>query len=180
MQMFRVILKKEKRGTYNLISWIALSVNFITLFLITSATGFQNIFPALLGGIAILMAILLRRMYPGKGTVAFGIALAICCIAWLLQSHWWIALVDLLFLLLSIQAAKDLVLYFSEEEIKYSSILTKRIPWTEVNNALLKDDILTIDLKNNRIIQQLVDDRNSLLNEKEFNDFCKKHLTPEP
>ncbi len=48
--------------------------------------------------------------------------------------------------------------------------------WNDLNNAILKDGILTIDFKNNKIIQQQIDELSASINEKEFNDFCKQQL----
>ena len=41
---------------------------------------------------------------------------------------------------------------------------------------ILKDDLLTIDFKNNKIIQQLIEKTEHPVDEKEFNDFCSKQL----
>jgi hypothetical protein len=40
----------------------------------------------------------------------------------------------------------------------------------------MKDGVLTIDFKNNKIIQQSIDEARSSVNEKEFNEFCQKQL----
>jgi hypothetical protein len=45
-----------------------------------------------------------------------------------------------------------------------------------LNNAILKDGILTIDFKNNRVLQAEIEDRMNDVNEVEFNDFCRQQL----
>lgn len=173
---FKVILKKEKQKIYNFISWIILSVNFICLFLISSSTGFKNIAPSVYGSIAILSAILIRYLKPADKKITFVAPFLVCAIGWVTLHFWWIAIIDLIFMLLSFEAIKDFIVFFSENEIKYSSSFRRNVPWVQVSNVILKDDILTIDLKNNKIIQQQVDERSSSINEKEFNDFCNKQL----
>lgn len=71
---------------------------------------------------------------------------------------------------------KDLVVRTSEEEINYPSLPQRRITWNELNNVILKDGLLTIDFKNNRFIQQFIDESKTSVIEKEFNDFCSRQL----
>jgi hypothetical protein len=42
---------------------------------------------------------------------------------------------------------------------------------------VIKDGLFTVDFKNNRLIQQAVDEGVSTVNEKVFNEFCSKQLT---
>ena len=56
------------------------------------------------------------------------------------------------------------------------SVPKKHIEWSQLNNIILKDGLLTIDFKNNKFIQQFIDDTNTALNEQEFNDFCGQQL----
>ena len=43
----------------------------------------------------------------------------------------------------------------------------------------MKDGLLTLDFKNNKLIQVLVgkDKNNKEIDEGDFNDFCRKHLS---
>ncbi len=54
----------------------------------------------------------------------------------------------------------------------------KNYPWNQFNNIILKDDLLTLDFKNNQILQ-LAPDSTTTINEQTFNDFCKKYLLVE-
>ena len=51
----------------------------------------------------------------------------------------------------------------------------KNYPWSQFNNIILKDDLLTLDFKNNQLLQ-LAPDSSATINEQAFNDFCKKYL----
>jgi len=48
--------------------------------------------------------------------------------------------------------------------------------WNEVNNVLIKDGLITIDQKNNKLFQKEIDAGVSLQVENEFNAFCKHQL----
>jgi len=65
---------------------------------------------------------------------------------------------------------------FDSKEIVFNSIPSKKIRWLQVNNVILKDNILTIDLKNNQLIQKNVDAEVSEKEEAEFNAFCAAQL----
>jgi hypothetical protein len=45
-------------------------------------------------------------------------------------------------------------------------------PWTEFSNVILKDDLLTLDFKTNKLIQLSIEDRQPAVDEKGFNEFC--------
>lgn len=62
------------------------------------------------------------------------------------------------------------------EKIIYPSFPKKKIAWSELNNIVLKDGLLTIDFRNNKFIQQPVDETKTAVNEQEFNDFCRQQL----
>jgi hypothetical protein len=69
---------------------------------------------------------------------------------------------------------------FSEKGIVFRSIFSKNIQWSDLNNALIKDGILTLDYKNNKLFQAETDDDEDNeeydVSEEEFNEFCRKQL----
>lgn len=69
-------------------------------------------------------------------------------------------------------AGKKFNVVFDEEKITYPSFPVKRF-WKEVSNVVLKDNVLTIDLENNKLIQFVIDKESAgKIDEKEFNEFC--------
>ncbi len=65
---------------------------------------------------------------------------------------------------------------FDSTEIVFNSFPKKRFLWEELNNVILKDGLLTIDCKNNVLIQRMVNEEIPISVEKEFNEFCKNNL----
>lgn len=65
---------------------------------------------------------------------------------------------------------------FNESSLVFNSFPKKRYDWSGVNNVIMKDNIITIDLKDNKVIQREIqsDIPDSL--EKEFNQFCRDYL----
>lgn len=70
---------------------------------------------------------------------------------------------------------------FSEDHIVFKSIFSKKIDWSQLNNALIKDGILTLDYKNNKLFQAETDDDEDNeeydVSEEEFNEFCRAQLS---
>ena len=66
---------------------------------------------------------------------------------------------------------------FDENEIVFNSFPKKTYSWKELNNVVVKDGIVTIDFKNNTLIQKETDADISAEDEKEFNNFCHLQLT---
>lgn len=48
--------------------------------------------------------------------------------------------------------------------------------WIEFNNVILKDSILTLDFKSNKLIQSEIEEVNFQIDEKAFNRFCNEQL----
>ena len=69
---------------------------------------------------------------------------------------------------------------FGEKEIVFSGLWAKKISWAELNNVIWKDGIITIDYKNNNLIQRETDDDEEEAEydatEEEFNDYCEEQL----
>lgn len=66
---------------------------------------------------------------------------------------------------------------FDKEEIALNSFPKKRFSWNEISNVILKDGLLTIDLRNNQLIQKQVDAVVNPETEAEFNEFCRENLS---
>lgn len=68
---------------------------------------------------------------------------------------------------------------FSEEHIVIKKLFKQTIHWDELSNAMIKDDLLTLDFKNNKLFQAETDDEDNDeydTSEDEFNAFCKRQL----
>ncbi|MFZ9241091.1 MAG: hypothetical protein ACO22R_08105, partial [Chitinophagaceae bacterium] len=69
---------------------------------------------------------------------------------------------------------------FSNQQIVRKGIRTKTYQWAELNNVMIKDDLLTMDFKNNSLFQAYTDDEENEeyeVEDEEFNEYCKSQLT---
>lgn len=65
---------------------------------------------------------------------------------------------------------------FSKEAITFNTFPFKNYGWEQVKNVMLKDDMLTIDFKNNKIMQREIEPAELTEEETEFNEFCRQQL----
>ena len=68
---------------------------------------------------------------------------------------------------------------FSDQQIVRKGITTKTYAWSELNNVMIKDDLLTMDFKNNTLLQAYTDDEDDEeydVEDEEFNEYCRGRL----
>jgi hypothetical protein len=100
-----------------------------------------------------------------------------CAAAWLYEGYWWLSILLIVFILFDYLAQRKLVVTITDKKIILPTLPRKEVEWNELNNLVLKDDLLTVDFKNNKIFQQLIFNSDEEIDENKFNDFCKSRLT---
>jgi hypothetical protein len=181
MQEFNLTLKNEKSRLYNQISWIIIFIHILVF--IYLALFFKNKYvqSGCIAALAMMVFCFLLRYYLLKKKSSwnpeFHIFYTFLWIAWISIGWYWLVLIPVVFDALMTIATRKLITKLSEKEIHYPSFPSKVFSWRELNNVILKDGLLTIDLKNNKLIQQFIDEKNTIINEIEFNDFCNEQLS---
>jgi hypothetical protein len=118
------------------------------------------------------------KRYNGK-TAYFRFATLIA--AWglfvtLPTSYAWIAAAYVIAAVLEKQIKFPREIAFDEQEIVFNRFPRKYYQWGELNNVVLKDGMLTVDFKNNLLIQKHIDSQVTPQMENEFNRFCRNLL----
>jgi uncharacterized membrane protein YhiD involved in acid resistance len=95
----------------------------------------------------------------------------------MLIGFYWIGFFLFLFALMGLLTLRKLKVDINNHSIAYPSFPRKKIAWNEVSNLMLKDNILTIDLKNNKLIQHTINENeNKALDEQAFNSFVQQQI----
>lgn len=103
----------------------------------------------------------------------------------LLYASFWMkhAGVTAMFIFLSVYVFVMIVRYkkdrveFSDEGIQLKRVFkTITYSWKEPDNVILKDGLITIDLKSNKLIQAEIADGKEAKDEEAFNRFCNEQL----
>ena len=176
MKQFELVLKNEKEVSYKRISILLLVLNLVGLLFITYLKDFKSWLPLTIAAIAILAASSSFYFRNKNEKAILPGAFFLLSFAWIVAGYWVIGVFNILFMILHISALQKPIVTINESQVIYPSFPKKKIDWQELSNLILKDGLLTIDLKNNRIIQQQIADISSTINEKEFNDFCHHQL----
>ena len=91
----------------------------------------------------------------------------------------WLPYLGVLFVLLGLlekQAKLPLEIGFSDDEIVINALIRRRFHWKEFSNIMLRDGLLTMDFKSNRLFQKQIIDDDDDADEEEFNAYCQYHL----
>ena len=103
----------------------------------------------------------------------------------LLYGNFWLKQVGFLaviifaivYLLVTAVKGKSTTVVFTDTGIQLTRVFkTIVFPWKEMQNVILKDNILTIDFKTNKIIQVEIIETAKAVDEYEFNLFCTAQL----
>jgi hypothetical protein len=97
---------------------------------------------------------------------------------WLIQLVWFAAVSLILIIAFArFVLKKKSIAMFSEQNIIIEKSLFKKVhSWAEVTNVVLKDHLLSIDFKNNHLIQVEITTESYGVNEMAFNQFCGQQL----
>ena len=176
MQQYEIALKNEKEKTYLVISWLLLFSNLIPIIIFTASHHFIKWGPFILSLLA--MACIFVPMYfkDRSEKLTHYWPFFFFSMAWFTARYDWLGYTNMVLGVLDVIARKKLFVRLDKNCVEYPSFILKRVLWKDISNVILKDDILTIDFKNNKIFQQLIDETRTSVNEKEFNDFCRQQL----
>ncbi|HEY6063782.1 MAG TPA: hypothetical protein VIV35_09245 [Chitinophagaceae bacterium] len=180
MQEFRIAIKNKKIKGYYLFAWlivlIAYSIEIYFAFTKTGKTAEKFWIVGTLG-FCLLLLLITRGLNPNKkGKQLLIVAYSFLLVPLFKWSLFWVAAILLIFIILFSIASRRFIVLVSKENIIYPSFPSQLIRWERLTNCLIKDGLLTIDFKNNQLIQQPVDESETSIDEKEFNDFCNQQL----
>lgn len=181
MAKFEVLLKNDKTKQYHRMALFIILLNIAIFVLIFFNSPEKNIrFQALSGAVLCVTALgidyFLRSAKKNTGIPYRHLCFLIISIAWIGLDYWWAAVLNIVLWSLFQISQRQLLVGVDKEIVLYPSFPQRKIHWNELNNLILKDGLLTIDFKNNKILQSEIIDSSANLNEKEFNDFCREQL----
>jgi hypothetical protein len=179
MERFVVTLKNEKLNAYNRVSYFisAINIAFFIFYAIYEKHGSERIIWIIVS--LLILSVRLAEPFIRKNLVKqkinVNITYCLLIVAWFFVNI-WLALVHVLLVLSDIIARRILNVRFLDEAIMYPSFPEKNIQWNELENVILKDGILTIDFKNNKLLQAEIDTVEKQIDETAFNFFCQQQL----
>lgn len=163
----------DRMSQFMLILAVSVFIYFIAVFVFTVYSALLLIL-----GIGIAVTIYLVYRKEKKGLSAYyRFALLLAAAGWyVLPQGKWLALIYLIAAILEKQVKFPQEVAFDENEIVFNTLPKKIHRWSELNAVILKDGMLTIDFKNNRLIQRRIESSSTAREEQEFNTFCADKL----
>jgi len=175
MERIQIELKNEKTGTYAIISWLVIALNICSFLYYGAANLDGNRWKAFVAAAILLVPSIYFRLSKKKRTYHefFYVASFVISFFWISLENYIFAGANLLLFIFQDISRRKLVVQFFNDRIIYPAFPKKIIHWQELNNVILKDDVLTIDLRTNKVLQNDIVTR---INESEFNEFCRQRL----
>src|SRR5450432_2117142 len=179
-----VTLKRENARKTDLVSFLLLVFSILSFSYVQIRNGFGEwlVFRSGLNGflliasIVLLTGLVLNVYFFRKGReMRFRYWLMAAGIFWLDMPYFqWMFIFFIFFAILEAQAKYPLEIGFHENGIVLNALFKKKIPWSSLESVILKDGILTLDFRNNTLIQkEVLDDDDPDAPEDEFNDYCR-------
>lgn len=181
MEKFELVLKNEKEAQYQLLTKLAVVLNLLVLIIIAIKAGSGSMRMQVITGMGLLAVVGLAQYYLQKRSMPrlLGTAIFFILITYSVLQFWWPAILMLVVGFFYLLTRRQLLVEVNNAEIIYPSFPKRKIAWTELNNIILKDGLLTLDFRNNRVAQAYVinDIHDYDLDEIIFNDFCRRQLS---
>jgi hypothetical protein len=173
-----VTLKKSSDRQIDLIS-IFLCAFSVLVFVFEQFRAAKFDYAATLFAIIIAGGVLFNLFFTKKDKpVRYKNLLFLAGIYWIMMPYLsWVSIIFFFLAFLEYQAKHPLEVGFAKEEVVINTLIKRKFNWSSFNNIILKEGLLTLDFKNNRIFQkETLDDDEPDADEDEINDYCRKQL----
>jgi hypothetical protein len=182
MNQFTFTLKDNNQKAFNSFFWFLLFLHIIAASVVViNTTGKPQKIIAIIT-IAVYF-ILTAAFFLLKNKLKLSayqlVVFTLVIVFWLLQNAWLPAIICIaaIFFAYKIVHTKSTAV-FSTQNITLTKLLFKKVhDWSVVENVVLKDNLLSVDFKNNQLLQVEITSENPAIDEKEFNQFCKLQLS---
>jgi len=172
-----VTLKRENARKTDLVSIFLLIFSFLAFVFVQVRQGFNGFLSV---ASLILLSGLLINLYFSRRReeLRFRNWLFVAGLFWLGMPYFqWMFIPFVIFALLEAQAKYPLEIGFHAGGVVINSLFKKKIPWAALESVILKDGLLTLDCKDNTLIQkEVLDDDEPDADEDEFNEYCRSKL----
>ncbi len=180
--LYNLTLKDNNQKTYKLFIWFLYFLQIVAAVLValktTNVTIITGMYILLVFYILGSIVYFFLRKYK-KALETFSLIMV------LLYANFWftnvgvVALIIfiIVYLFVTVVKEKKTTALFSEKGVQLTGILKTIVyPWIKMDNVVLKDNLLTIDFKSNKIIQSEIAEGTETVDEKNFNLFCMQQM----
>lgn len=179
MKTFVIEIPNERLKTYKKVAFIILTLNFLGFGYVFLKTTDDESFIAVAG--LVLNAVpwlyfLLNKKHIKSPLSEFVFILS--SFIWVYFGNIWMGIMLLLFAVMSFFTNKKTIVTVNDECLIYPSFPVKKYLWSQITSVMCKDDILTIDLKDNKLLQLNIEHEFAAdFNSVGFNEWCTKKIS---
>jgi hypothetical protein len=183
MQQFTLTLKDNTQKAFNTFSWflLLLHVVIISVIIMNAADVYHR---NVAWGTGFLLSLFCFGFFFFRfKLIIFQSGLfALITGFWLAQQAWLPAIIlSAIVFFARFVLKKESVATFSDQHvIIIKSIFKKEHSWLAIENVILKDHLLSIDFKNNHLLQLEITAESYTIDETIFNQFCRQQLAQNP
>ncbi|HVV06293.1 MAG TPA: hypothetical protein VHC96_18810 [Puia sp.] len=173
-----VILKKNSEKATDALSFFLCLLSSISFFYhaMRSSSWFLYTAAAVLL-VGLIINFIARRM--GRTHIRYRYLLLVAALGWMASPFLpWLFVLFVTLAFLEYQTKRPLEIGFDKDRVVINSLIRRRYDWSAFSNVILRDGLLTMDFKDNRLFQkEVVDDEDEDdADEDEFNDYCRARL----
>jgi hypothetical protein len=179
---YSFILKDNNQKAYNLFTWFLFFLHVAAaMFALNTDDNKVKLTIIILLGFYVLLSTVyyFYRKHP-KALETFSLIMALLYANFWFQQVGIIALIAfaIIYITVTVVKGKNTTVLVTNDGIHLTRVFkTVVFPWTEMENVMLKDNLITIDFKTNKIIQVEIVENNRMTDETAFNLFCKENLS---
>ena len=182
MTTYNFKLKDNKEKPYRQFVWFLFSLHLVAagIFALNASENVVKLSLSILMGFYVIIAAVYYLVRTRKNALETA-----SLILALLYANFWFSHVGIIallifaaiFLFVTAVQGKKTAIQIAETGVHLTRVFkTVIFPWSEMDNVILKDNLLTIDFKTNKIIQVEVVETAPAIDEVEFNNFCNGHI----
>ena len=183
-----VILKRDSERKTDVLSFLLCMVSAV-FFLFAAASSFLTVTPPVplawfdaVIGLVLLTGLAVNSISrrAGHRRVRYRYLLIVAALGWFGSFILpWLAIPFVLLAFLEYQTKRPLEIGFDSDRVVINTLIRRRYDWSAFSNIVLRDGLLTMDFKNNRLLQKEVldDEDEDDADEEEFNEYCRARLS---
>lgn len=165
------VIKPDSRSS----NTVALFIGVIHLIIFLAACLYKGIsvIPFVISLVVVIVVFSAGKIMPSI-KIRKDLLYLLFMLTWVYLDNYLMAMLNILLFIFSYQSSQQVAFIFSEKHITKDGFFSKIYEWASLNNVILKDNILTLDFKNNKVLQVETEPLGE--NEESFNTFVKERL----
>jgi hypothetical protein len=179
---YLITLQRPSYKAINIISQLLIFIYLITYIQYNIVHGWPlaTSWTSYIIPLVIIVLWIINKLQAGRkdSIVYYRLPLLFAALGWITDPlhFWWLGLVYAVvgFCERFIKFPNEIG--FTKEQVIINSFPKKTFSWVDVENVMIRDNLFTLDLRNNKMIQKQLDEPIEADLEQEFNQFCKEQL----